>query len=69
MATKLYIKRGSKNYKEQRMLDELRPIIDAEMQKNPGLDFTPATNFEELEDTLLKQLHQLKKRKMIVKMM
>ena len=50
MATKLYIKRGSKNYKEQRMLDELRPIIDAEMQKNPGLDFTPATNFEELEE-------------------
>ena len=49
MGVKIYNKRGSKNYKEKRMIDEIQSIVDSEVAKNPDLDWTPATNFDELQ--------------------
>jgi hypothetical protein len=43
------MKNGKKNYKEQRILKELQPIIDKKIQENPDIRFSPATTFEELE--------------------
>ncbi len=41
---KTYIKRGNKNYKEKRMLEELEPILAAKKEKDPNFAFTPARN-------------------------
>lgn len=51
MAIKIYNKKGVKNYKEKRILNELQPIIDAKLRENPDAaeSFRPATNFEELQ--------------------
>ncbi len=49
MSVKIYMKNGKKNYKEQRILKELQPIIDKKIQENPDIRFSPATTFEELE--------------------
>jgi len=51
MAIKIYNKKGVKNYKEKRLLNELQPIIDAKLRENPDAaeSFRPATNFEELQ--------------------
>ena len=46
---KTYIKRGNKNYKERRMLDELEPVLSAKKEKDANFTFTPARNFEELK--------------------
>lgn len=56
MSIKIYIKKGNKNYKENKLLRELQPIIDAKLQSNPELaeSFVPAKNFDEL-----KALHQM----------
>jgi hypothetical protein len=53
MSVKVYIKRGNKNYKERRLLDELQPIISKKLENDPDFKFVPARNFEEL-----KQLHR-----------
>ena len=51
MSIKLYAKNGKRNYKENKLLKELQPIIDERMKGNPELaeSFRPATNFEELQ--------------------
>lgn len=51
MSIKLYAKNGKRNYKENKLLKELQPIIDKKMKGNPELaeSFRPATNFEELQ--------------------
>lgn len=51
MSVKIYNKRGKPNYKEQKLLKELQPIIDAKIEANPELkqSFSPATNMEELQ--------------------
>ena len=51
MAIKIYNKKGVKNYKEKRILNELQPIIDAKLRENPDAaeSFRAATNFEELQ--------------------
>ena len=51
MGVKIYNKRGGKNYKEKRMIEEIQSVIDAEIEKNPELaeQWVPATNFDELE--------------------
>jgi len=51
MSIKLYAKNGKRNYKENKLLKELQPIIDEKMKGNPELaeSFRPATNFEELQ--------------------
>ena len=46
---KTYIKRGNKNYKEKRMLDELEPILAAKKEKDPNFTFTPARNLDDLK--------------------
>jgi hypothetical protein len=43
------MKNGKRNYKEQRILKELQPIIDKKIQENPDIRFSPATTFEELQ--------------------
>ena len=49
MSVKIYMKNGKRNYKEQRILKELQPIIDKKIQENPDIRFSPATTFEELQ--------------------
>lgn len=55
MSIKLYTKRGKKNYKENKLLRELEPIIEKKIKDNPELaeSFRPANSFEEL-----KSLHE-----------
>jgi len=50
MSVKIYMKSGKKNYKEQRLIKELQPIIDKKIQENPDLTFTAANNYEELQE-------------------
>lgn len=52
MSVKIYVKRGKPNYKEQKLLKELQPIIDAQIDANPDLkySFKPASNIEELKE-------------------
>jgi len=51
MSIKIYSKMGKRNYKEQKLLRDLKPIIDEKIRQNPDLaeSFNPASNFEELE--------------------
>ena len=51
MSIKIYQKNGRKNYKEQKLIRDLQPIIDEKMKNNPELaeSFRPATTYEELE--------------------
>ena len=42
---KTYIKRGNKNYKERRMLDELEPVLSAKKEKDANFTFTPGGPF------------------------
>jgi hypothetical protein len=51
MSIKLYTKRGKKNYKENKLLRELEPIIEKKIKDNPELaeSFRPANSFEELK--------------------
>jgi hypothetical protein len=55
MSIKLYNKRGKKNYKENKLIRELQPIIDKKIKDNPELadSFKAADNYEEL-----KSLHE-----------
>ena len=46
---KTYIKRGSKNYKEKKLLDELEPILASKKEKDSNFTFTSARNFNELQ--------------------
>tara|TARA_R110002153_G_scaffold21379_3_gene71351 strand:- start:2217 stop:3392 length:1176 start_codon:yes stop_codon:yes gene_type:complete len=46
---KTYIKKGNKNYKERKMLDELEPILAAKKEKDENFTFTQARNFEDLK--------------------
>jgi len=51
MAVKIYNKRGSKNYKEKRMIEEIESAIGKELEDNPELaeQWVPASNYDELE--------------------
>jgi len=51
MSIKIYAKGGKRSYKEQRLLRELKPIIDEKIRQNPDLaeSFRPANNFDELQ--------------------
>jgi hypothetical protein len=51
MSIKIYAKRGKRNYKEMRMIQEIQPIIDKRLQGNPEAaeSFVPASSYEELE--------------------
>lgn len=51
MSVKIYNKKGGRNYKEQRLLRDLKPIIDQKIRQNPDLaeNFRPANTFEELQ--------------------
>lgn len=55
MSIKLYNKRGKKNYKENKLIKELQPIIDKKIKDNPELadSFKAADNYDEL-----KSLHE-----------
>ncbi len=55
MSIKLYNKRGKKNYKENKLIKELQPIIDKKIKDNPELadSFKSADSYEEL-----KSLHE-----------
>jgi len=55
MSIKIYTKKGKKNYKENKLLKDLQPIIDKKIEENPSLanDFRAAETFEELQS-----LHQ-----------
>ena len=37
MGVKIYNKRGSKNYKEKRMIEEIESAIGTELENNPEL--------------------------------
>ena len=45
---KIYIKRGNKNYKERRMLDQLESVLAEKFAKDPSFKVVPATNIKEL---------------------
>ena len=45
---KIYIKRGNKNYKERRMLDQLESVLAEKFAQDPSFKVVPATNFKEL---------------------
>jgi hypothetical protein len=51
MSIKIYAKKGKRNYKEMRMIQEIQPIIDKRLQGNPEAaeSFVPASNYDELE--------------------
>ena len=51
MAIKIYNKNGRKNFKEQKLVSDLQPIIDQKIRNNPDLadSFRPASSIEELE--------------------
>ncbi len=51
MSIKIYAKKGGRNYKEQKILREIKPIIEEKIRQNPDLaeSFRPANNFEELQ--------------------
>jgi hypothetical protein len=48
---KIFLKKGNKNYKERRLLEELEPIIKKRMESEVDFarKFVPATNYEELK--------------------
>lgn len=52
MSIKIYAKKGKRNYKEMRMIQEIQPIIDKRLQGNPEAaeSFVPASSYEELEE-------------------
>jgi len=47
----IYTKKGKRSYKENRLLDKIKPIIQKELDANPALygKFKPASNFQELQ--------------------
>jgi hypothetical protein len=47
----VYTKKGKRNYKETRLIDKIKPLLEKELERNPGLygKFVPAKNYEELE--------------------
>ena len=48
---KLYNKRGNKNYKEKRLLNEIQESLSEKFKNNPNFhnEIIPATNYEELQ--------------------
>jgi len=50
MSINIYNKKGKKSYKENRLIKELEPLINAQMENNPDAKFTPAKNFDELQE-------------------
>lgn len=55
MAIKIYLKKGNLNYKERKMVDKIRAVMNEKMLNDPSIEnrFQPATNFDEL-----KKLHE-----------
>ena len=54
MGVKIYNKRGSKNYKEKRMIEEIESAIGTELENNPELaeKWVPASNFDEFRNII-----------------
>lgn len=52
MSFQIYTKRGKRNYKENKLLKDIEPILLRKLKENPNAKFKPATTFSELE-----QLH------------
>ena len=48
---KLYKKRGNKNYKEKRLIQEIESALTNKMESNPNIEneIVPATNISELQ--------------------
>jgi len=55
---KIYIKRGNKNYKERRMLDQLEKVLADKFAKDPSFKVVPATNFKELGTLFAKHVSE-----------
>ena len=51
MSFKVYIKKGNKSYKENRLINKLNSVINQKLSENPNFinEFTPANNFAELQ--------------------
>lgn len=49
MSFQIYTKRGKRNYKENKLLKDIEPILMRKLKENPDLKFQPATTFSELE--------------------
>ena len=51
MSVKIYIKKGLKSYKENRLVTKITEQIDKKIAENPDFanSFKPATNFVELQ--------------------
>lgn len=51
MSIVIYTKKGKRSYKENRLIDKIKPIIEKQLEENPSLtgNFRPATNFQELQ--------------------
>ena len=47
---KIYKKRGNKNYKEKRLIEKLKPVLEEKLRKDPNFRFPVATNYDELND-------------------
>lgn len=45
---KIYIKKGNKNYKENKMLKKLEEVFEKKLAENPNFEFKPAESFEDL---------------------
>ncbi len=46
---KIYIKKGNKNYKENKLLKELTEVFEKKISEDPNFQFKPAENFSELQ--------------------
>lgn len=46
---RIYVKKGAKNYKENRLVKRLEQVLSRKMQENPEFRFTPATDYDELQ--------------------
>jgi hypothetical protein len=47
----IYTKKGKRNYKETRLIEKIKPLLEKELDSNPSLygKFVPAKNYAELE--------------------
>lgn len=54
MSIVIYNKRGKRNYKEERLIAKLKPLVEKRLKDNPELygSFKPATTYDELENML-----------------
>ena len=46
---KVYLKKGNTSYKEKKLAEKLREVIEKKIAEDPNFKFEPATNFDDLQ--------------------